>query len=108
MTVDQKTPSTIQACGETASSFRVNVPSSSEKGLFYDVSGVISQGGTIRCSCPSFMYRGKCKHVEVTEVSCGWRSDGVGEDQTFYQRKGHVCPRCCGVTVNTLGKPLQS
>ena len=97
----------VQVCEETGASFRMKVPSQTEEGKFYEVSGVIGNSGMISCSCPAFLYKKTCKHVELSEVSCGWRSDAGEEVQTFYQAKGHVCPRCGGKTVDTLGKVLQ-
>ena len=39
----------------------LKIESSSSIGLFYDVT--YQDGVPIKCSCPGFVYRGKCKHV---------------------------------------------
>lgn len=39
----------------------IKVKSSSQKGLFYTVRKM--PDGEILCSCPGFVFNGKCKHI---------------------------------------------
>ena len=53
----------------------------------------------ITCECPSYQFRGYCRHTrEALRKICNWTSrDPV--PQTDEQRKNHVCPRCGRKTV---------
>jgi hypothetical protein len=91
---------TYQECTAEVVEFNVEVPSSSDPGKKYQVSGLIGEKGSVTCSCPAFYYNGTCKHINKTVRKCGWSDADSGETQTLHQRDGHICPRCGGRTVN--------
>lgn len=52
------------------------------------------------CTCPGFMYRGKCKHVTaLREKLCGWSAFTHEEQQTPQQEMEAICPKCGGDTT---------
>lgn len=54
------------------------------------------------CECPSYEFRGRCRHQrEALALVCNW-SELDGELQTAEQRSNHVCPECGGKTQTVV------
>ena len=86
----------IQECGSGQTWQEVEIPSSSEEGKTYhvqlppwdrDISEVV-------CDCPSYEFRGRCRHqAEALSSVCSW-SELTGKKQTAVQKANRVCPEC--------------
>lgn len=90
----------VQECASNLEWQQVKIASSSRKDVEYTVD-IPPWGGTedVTCDCPSFTYRGYCRHTAAAlERICNWSSrDPI--PQTERQRHDRVCPRCGGSTV---------
>lgn len=86
----------VQICEARRRTFAFEVASSRDPAEKYTVSGTFVDG-MMTCTCPGFRFKGSCRHTQLKEVRCGWRSD-LGERQEY----DHVCPRCGSKTVDTL------
>ena len=83
------------ACSGVVKVARIEVPSASGS----EPRVVEVRGGAAKCSCPGFRYRGKCRHVEITELECGWDS----KKSAVRQRVGGACPLCGSSTSKVPG-----
>jgi len=46
------------------------------------------------CNCPSYEYRGWCRHQrEALTLVCGW-TEGQHPAQSEYQKAHGICPKC--------------
>lgn len=62
------------------------VESAHKKGKFYEVN--IKEN---KCSCPSFIFRKRCKHIKIVEDFINKRSKGKGKGVLeFVKEKGEV------------------
>lgn len=54
------------------------------------------------CECPSYEFRGRCRHQrEALTLVCNW-SELDGQPQSAEQRSNHVCPECGGRTQTVV------
>lgn len=86
----------IQECASTSEFQEVEVPSSSSDDIFYLVTlppwdRVESE---IVCECPSYEFRGRCRHQrEALLMVCSW-CELDGKPQTTDERRKRICPEC--------------
>jgi hypothetical protein len=78
----------------------ITVPSNSERDKHYEVLIMdAANSDDIICECPSYLYRGHCRHqVEAVNKLCLWVASMGPEEQTKEQYKNEICPRCVGPT----------
>lgn len=94
---------TTQHCDSLEPFYDRFVPSESRPEHFYTVR--IAYPGDPpsewTCDCPSYTYRGHCKHIDLlaTMRVCSWDSETGPEEQTEEQEHNHVCPRCGNMTT---------
>jgi len=91
----------IQECGSGQTWQEINIESTSEEGKVYvvqlppwdrDLSEVV-------CSCPSYEFRGRCRHqAEALSSVCAW-SELTGKKQTAAQKAKRICPECGDKTI---------
>jgi len=89
----------VQECASNLEWQEVEVRSATRKGASYTVS-IPPWAGTedVTCECPSYVFRGSCRHTaQALEKICNWSSGGP-VPQTDEQRHNRVCPRCGGQT----------
>lgn len=79
------------------------VPSASTAGVIYQIT--VPLPGDERdewyCSCPSWTFRGYCKHLKAV-TPCRWNELDGPEEQTDQQKTDAQCPRCFGETYEEL------
>lgn len=78
----------------------VAVPSSTDKDVKYVVSLPPWERteDEIVCECPSYEFRGKCRHQrEALNLVCNW-SALDGKPQLAVEKKKMICPECGGRT----------
>lgn len=94
-----------QECSTNLDWQTVSIRSSSTEGKTYQVSVPPWSGDEdVTCTCPSFTYRGYCRHTKyaLEHLICNWTSDS-SVPQTDDQRRARVCPRCGAATVLVEG-----
>ena len=89
-----------QECESNLEWQEVEVRSSTDPKKTYSVSIPPWEGTEdITCDCPSWTYRGYCRHTrEAMRKICNWTSNDP-VPQSEEQRRNHVCPRCGRNTV---------
>jgi hypothetical protein len=93
--------SVIQECGSSQMWQEIEIPSASEKDKTYTVylppwNRSLSE---VICSCPSYEFRGRCRHQrEALSRVCSW-SESSGKKQSKEQKENHICPECGSATV---------
>lgn len=90
----------IQECEKNGGWQTVEIESSSEPGKIYEV--ILPPWERIEeeivCGCPSYEFRGRCRHQrEALNMVCNW-SELDGEPQTPDEKREKVCPECGGRT----------
>lgn len=82
------------------------VPSVTSPGVIYKVTAALPDDAREEwyCSCPSWTFRGYCKHADMVHP-CHWNELGGPEQQTEEQKSNHECPRCRGETYEELVIP---
>jgi hypothetical protein len=86
----------IQECGRNHGWQEVEVPSSSEEGVSYSVSLPPWERteDEIVCECPSYEFRGRCRHQrEAMNLICNW-TELDGKKQTDSEYVERLCPEC--------------
>lgn len=97
---------TAQHCISGEPFFDRYAPSESTPGQFYTVriNFVGDPSDQWTCTCPSFAYRGNCKHIKMMAGFniCHWHELVHQETQTEQQKIDHICPGCGNMTVDEL------
>ncbi len=90
----------VQECKQLGGWQEVEVPSSSDPKVSYTVTLPPWERNEeeISCNCPSYEFRGHCRHqLEALNTLCHWSSLD-GKEQNKKQKDGHICPECGGLT----------
>lgn len=89
-----------QECSSLSEWQEIEIESSSDPDLYYVVTlppWDRTESEAV-CECPSFEYRGRCRHqYEAMSMVCQW-TELDGQSQTPEQKTNHVCPDCGGKT----------
>lgn len=89
-----------QECSSLSEWQEIEIESSSDPDLYYVVTlppWDRTESEAV-CECPSFEYRGRCRHQhEAMSMVCQW-TELDGQSQTPEQKTNHVCPDCGGKT----------
>lgn len=92
----------ILQCKTLQGKYPLEIPSETEPGKSYIVTidPFANRSELHSCSCPSYHYRGRCKHQRIAHLSlCGWSELVDNGELTERHRSDMICPRCAGPTI---------
>ena len=89
----------LQECLKNGGYQEVEVPSSNGEDVYIVTLPPWDRlESEVVCECPSYEFRGKCRHQrEALAMVCNW-SELDGRPQSAEQRATHTCPECGGKT----------
>jgi len=87
----------VQDCSSRRGWAEIKIDSRTDPGVYYLVNippWDRDKDDSPICECPSYEYRGWCRHqAEALTQLCSW-SELDGKEQTDEQRTNHICPEC--------------